>query len=144
MIRRPPRSTLFPYTTLFRSLVVRGARPTDTGAYLNGQRIPILYHLLDGPSVLQDSAVESIDFLAGGAGVFYGNQLAAIVAVRPHFGDPDHLHGVAAADLNKTAAWLEGPIGGSTQPAGGGRLSYANPIVNDSLRPNVPFFTPRH
>src|SRR5689334_24323930 len=27
MIRRPPRSTLFPYTTLFRSLVV-GAEPT--------------------------------------------------------------------------------------------------------------------
>src|SRR5256886_16100124 len=24
MIRRPPRSTLFPYTTLFRSLVARG------------------------------------------------------------------------------------------------------------------------
>src|SRR2546429_6023106 len=26
MIRRPPRSTLFPYTTLFRSLVQRGAK----------------------------------------------------------------------------------------------------------------------
>src|SRR3712207_7506032 len=26
MIRRPPRSTLFPYTTLFRSLLERGAR----------------------------------------------------------------------------------------------------------------------
>src|SRR5256884_5804868 len=26
MIRRPPRSTLFPYTTLFRSLVWHGAR----------------------------------------------------------------------------------------------------------------------
>src|SRR2546426_9540171 len=26
MIRRPPRSTLFPYTTLFRSLVVAGGR----------------------------------------------------------------------------------------------------------------------
>src|SRR2546428_5940125 len=26
MIRRPPRSTLFPYTTLFRSLHIRGAR----------------------------------------------------------------------------------------------------------------------
>src|SRR3712207_7433652 len=25
MIRRPPRSTLFPYTTLFRSLAARGA-----------------------------------------------------------------------------------------------------------------------
>src|SRR2546422_2631777 len=28
MIRRPPRSTLFPYTTLFRSL---GSRPSTTG-----------------------------------------------------------------------------------------------------------------
>src|SRR5258707_11411128 len=27
MIRRPPRSTLFPYTTLFRSALLRGARP---------------------------------------------------------------------------------------------------------------------
>src|SRR5256885_8511161 len=27
MIRRPPRSTLFPYTTLFRSRGVRGRRP---------------------------------------------------------------------------------------------------------------------
>src|SRR2546427_3347081 len=26
MIRRPPRSTLFPYTTLFRSLYLQGAR----------------------------------------------------------------------------------------------------------------------
>src|SRR5204863_7396145 len=27
MIRRPPRSTLFPYTTLFRSVALRGAAP---------------------------------------------------------------------------------------------------------------------
>src|SRR5256886_14008148 len=31
MIRRPPRSTLFPYTTLFRSLASRP--PRDPGAY---------------------------------------------------------------------------------------------------------------
>src|SRR2546422_7106597 len=32
MIRRPPRSTLFPYTTLFRSSVVLGAvAPADIG-----------------------------------------------------------------------------------------------------------------
>src|SRR3712207_6955538 len=28
MIRRPPRSTLFPYTTLFRSTVLKGAAAT--------------------------------------------------------------------------------------------------------------------
>src|SRR3712207_7820492 len=31
MIRRPPRSTLFPYTTLFRSLLLGGACPRATG-----------------------------------------------------------------------------------------------------------------
>src|SRR5256885_10813628 len=31
MIRRPPRSTLFPYTTLFRSLVVGTAGTTGAG-----------------------------------------------------------------------------------------------------------------
>src|SRR2546422_11666579 len=34
MIRRPPRSTLFPYTTLFRSPAVSPA-PGDTGVPLN-------------------------------------------------------------------------------------------------------------
>src|SRR5215204_1703266 len=32
MIRRPPRSTLFPYTTLFRSLVVVGGTGADGSA----------------------------------------------------------------------------------------------------------------
>src|SRR3712207_8363117 len=43
MIRRPPRSTLFPYTTLFRSHVAAegpahrgGARPVDLGPLLHG------------------------------------------------------------------------------------------------------------
>src|SRR6266498_4330705 len=31
MIRRPPRSTLFPYTTLFRSEAQAGPRPRDGG-----------------------------------------------------------------------------------------------------------------
>src|SRR2546430_10734199 len=31
MIRRPPRSTLFPYTTLFRSLPQRSSPPSPTG-----------------------------------------------------------------------------------------------------------------
>src|SRR5437868_8039039 len=42
MIRRPPRSTLFPYTTLFRSHVVpeskRGAAPDDSPVAQNHQR----------------------------------------------------------------------------------------------------------
>jgi TonB-dependent Receptor Plug Domain/Gram-negative bacterial TonB protein C-terminal len=123
-------------------LVVRGARPTDTGAYLNGQRIPILYHLLNGPSVIGEATVESIEFLAGGAGVFYGGQLAGVVAVTPRFGDPETLHGSAAADFAKSAAWLEGPFGSRTQFGAGGRISYVNPIQSASADPERPFSVP--
>src|SRR2546427_2701393 len=42
MIRRPPRSTLFPYTTLFRSAVAPGAEefvpPADSAIWLPPQR----------------------------------------------------------------------------------------------------------
>src|SRR5438552_14837134 len=34
MLRRPPRSTLFPYTTLFRSPVLRGTRCAGRGIAL--------------------------------------------------------------------------------------------------------------
>src|SRR3712207_7773844 len=37
MIRRPPRSTLFPYTTLFRSAVLR---PDSQGLSANARREP--------------------------------------------------------------------------------------------------------
>src|SRR6266700_619507 len=39
MIRRPPRSTLFPYTTLFRSLLVRAQH---AGLH---RRVPGLHHM---------------------------------------------------------------------------------------------------
>src|SRR2546422_7502760 len=45
MIRRPPRSTLFPYTTLFRSALVavegQGQRPADPPVV---ERFPLVVH----------------------------------------------------------------------------------------------------
>src|SRR5258705_1007108 len=38
MIRRPPRSTLFPYTTLFRSLPQRGLRARGDADHLGPRR----------------------------------------------------------------------------------------------------------
>src|SRR5258708_8221586 len=38
MIRRPPRSTLFPYTTLFRSVIRRGARGELLSREVNDER----------------------------------------------------------------------------------------------------------
>src|SRR2546430_12487022 len=50
MIRRPPRSTLFPYTTLFRSEAVRGDHDSTLGSLpptreltVEGQRIVVVH-----------------------------------------------------------------------------------------------------
>src|SRR3712207_7094704 len=45
MIRRPPRSTLFPYTTLFRSVVVGEWAAANARSVPVGTRVP-----LDGPT----------------------------------------------------------------------------------------------
>src|SRR2546429_3412034 len=45
MIRRPPRSTLFPYTTLFRSRALAAVPPPDTPAVLVGVQFNFAYEL---------------------------------------------------------------------------------------------------
>src|SRR2546430_12621415 len=52
MIRRPPRSTLFPYTTLFRSRVAQvEARPDDAGARATHERHFAAAHRIDDAHV---------------------------------------------------------------------------------------------
>ena len=125
-------------------LIVRGARALDTGAYYDGQRIPILYHLLNGPSVMAEEMVERIDFFAGGAGAYYGRQLAGIVEVIPRRSDVDRFHGSAAVDLGKSSAFLQGNVAEDSRFSVGGRVSYVNPVLkffSDSLVPyQVPVY----
>src|SRR2546422_5162829 len=59
MIRRPPRSTLFPYTTLFRSILgtfdddtVPGFQPHKVGEY-------VLYHVYGSYTVKENLRVRS-------------------------------------------------------------------------------------
>src|SRR2546430_7087542 len=63
MIRRPPRSTLFPYTTLFRSndvqLAICGGVTDPTSCYENA-RLEIL-HGVDRSDLVDVSPANSID-----------------------------------------------------------------------------------
>src|SRR3712207_7229346 len=72
MIRRPPRSTLFPYTTLFRS---RGRRPLEEAAdpsvvYLHpaGKKALRLYAVERGVKV-HDLLLEAIESWAASKGL---------------------------------------------------------------------------
>src|SRR2546426_2330177 len=57
MIRRPPRSTLFPYTTLFRSLANGDEiAPVSPGDRLGGRKLQVLEIAVS--AVLHDAEIE--------------------------------------------------------------------------------------
>src|SRR3712207_8520487 len=57
MIRRPPRSTLFPYTTLFRS---------DVGSWLWDAGADLVGGLVDGIMSMVSAPVDAIKDIGGG------------------------------------------------------------------------------
>ena len=61
MIRRPPRSTLFPYTTLFRS---SGLCPYPTGAVIPWTTPPFISGYLATGSIM-GVAVQLVNFIVG-------------------------------------------------------------------------------
>ncbi|HEX9578923.1 MAG TPA: TonB family protein, partial [Myxococcales bacterium] len=104
-------------------LLVRGSPPGDTGIYLDGHRIPLLYHFLGGPSVINEQLLDRIDFYPGGYGAYYGRNLVCAVDVGTRKGDQQGLHGQASLDLLEAVGFLEGPIDSRTQAAVAARRS---------------------
>lgn len=105
-------------------LLVRGSSPQDTGTYLDGHRIPQLYHFLGGPSVINEQLLDRIDFYPGGYGAYYGRNLAGVLDVVTRKGDPQGVHGEASVDLLEAVGFGEGPIGEHTQVEVAARRSY--------------------
>src|SRR2546422_5163008 len=94
MIRRPPRSTLFPYTTLFRSALVavegQGQRPADPPVV---ERFPLVVHR--DQQVAVPGALLHRDLGAHGAdeALTLGRREAAELDVRALAPDRRHLRG---------------------------------------------------
>src|SRR3712207_8758188 len=61
MRRRPPRSTLLPYTTLFRSAFDRFGRHRIAAAFRNAEVRPAVAHLDDGLDQAHGGAVRGLD-----------------------------------------------------------------------------------
>src|SRR5438093_8206159 len=76
MIRRPPRSTLFPYTTLFRSRM-KDAPPRDTLALARA-----LVGALSVPVIVNDRV--DVALAAGAAGAHLGQDDPPLDRLRPH------------------------------------------------------------
>src|SRR3989449_4866195 len=66
MIRRPPRSTLFPYTTLFRSRLIGGNAPADRARYDAAPGVAALGTLPDIRPALAEASCCVVPIRIGG------------------------------------------------------------------------------
>src|SRR5262249_27305057 len=93
-------------------LIVRGANPGDTGVFIGGEPIPVLYHFLAGPSVFTGNLIDKIDFYPGGFGVRYGRFIGGVVDVSINSEVGRTLHGAVDVNVRDSSAFVEGPAPG--------------------------------
>ncbi|MEO7328505.1 MAG: TonB family protein, partial [Minicystis sp.] len=109
---------------------VRGAPPGNVGYFLDGIRLPLLYHLGLGPAVVHPALIERVDLYPGGYPARYGRFAGGIVAGETK--EPSHeWHGEATLRLVDAGALLEAPFAdGRGTALVGGRYSYTAALLS--------------
>ena len=109
---------------------VRGAPPGNVGYFLDGIRVPYLFHAAAGPSVINPALVDRVDLYAGGYPARFGRYAGGIVSADTTAPTPEW-HGEGVLRILDAGALVEG---GSTD-AGvtallGGRISYTAGLLS--------------
>jgi TonB family protein len=101
--------------------IVRGASPASTGFLLDGTRIPLLFHLLAGPSVVHPVFIDEIQFFPGGAPAPYGGYVGGIVDGRTRRARPDERLLDFDVNLLQAGGFVRAPVAplGATVTAAG-------------------------
>src|SRR5262249_53407145 len=89
--------------------VVRGTQPASTAYFLDGIRIPQLFHALAGPSVVTPDFIDRIDFFPGVPPARFGRLLGGAIeatSARP----TENLHLTGSIDLINASAFALVPI----------------------------------
>ncbi len=115
---------------------LRGAPPGNIGYFLDGVRVPYLYHVGLGPSVIHPAMVERVDLYAGGYPAQFGRFAGGIIAAEAT-APRSELHGEGNARLFDVGAMAEtGFAAGKGTALIGGRYSFTAAMLS-LLAPEV-------
>jgi hypothetical protein len=108
---------------------IRGAPPGDVGYFIDGIRVPLLFHVGPGPSVISPLLVERVDLFPGTYPARFGRYAGAVLAGET--GAPSrHSRAEAQARVFDASALVEQPFAaGRGSVALGGRYSYTQAIL---------------
>jgi hypothetical protein len=109
---------------------IRGAPPGDAGYFLDGVRVPYLFHVGAGPSVVHPGLIDRVDLYPGGYPARFGRYSGGIVSgetVAP----ADELRGEYNLRLFDAGALVEAPLlDGRATVLLGGRYSYTGLLLS--------------
>jgi hypothetical protein len=109
---------------------VRGANPGNTGYYVDGVRIPALFHFALGPAVIHPYFLESLDFYSAGYPARHGRYVSGVVAATTTSPPTDRLRGSVDVRLFDAGGMLSVPInGGRGTVAVAARYAYPAGLV---------------
>lgn len=109
---------------------VRGSPPGNVGYFLDGIRVPLLFHVALGPSVVHPGLVERVDLYPGGYPARYGRFAGAVIAAETTAPNTS-LHGEANLRVFDAGAMVEGPFAeGRGSALVGGRYSYTAAVLS--------------
>jgi hypothetical protein len=110
---------------------VRGAPPADTGYFVDGVRVPALFHLALGPSVVHPTLVERVDFWTGGAPARYPSYVGGLVSATTSELPADRPHLDVDLRLVDVGAIASMPLqNGRTRASVSGRYSYTAALLS--------------
>ncbi len=114
-------------------LLVRGTSPEDSAYFIDGTRVPIVFHFAGLATVVNGDFLQEVSLLPGNYSARYGRQLGGVVELRTRESLPDRDRAYLAIDLYQTTAFVESKIGKHSAISLSARRSYIDAILNPVL-----------
>ena len=110
---------------------VRGSNPGNTGYFLDGLRVPALFHFALGPAVIHPYFLETLTFFPSAYPAEYGRYVGGVVAAGTTTAPPDRARGSVDVRLFDAAGMLSTPINdGKGTVAAAARYCYPAAVLN--------------
>jgi len=109
--------------------VVRGSSPGASGFFLDGLRVPELFHSLMGGGMVHPRLLDRIDFHPGAYGVEFGRYVGGVVDAETRPARGDGSHGEAEVRPYEVSALGEARLGAEGRVAIAGHYGFPTPIL---------------
>ena len=126
VIQSLPGAARSPFGSGF--LIIRGANPEDSAVYVDGIRVPLIYHLGGLVSILNPDLIDTVDYLPGSYGVQYGRSLGGVVDVKTKQEFPEDNQFYWSTDIIDSGGLVQGRVG-DWGVAVAGRRSYIDVFI---------------